>query len=155
MATDDPEEPELTRDGEFVVLRAPYNHFYLLELKRRIPPEHRTFDPVTRSWRVHVSFEDMVMFAVHRHFPGSRLATAAVPLVGAKERENAYRELWLIEGAPREAVDAVYQALMSMYASESSGSHIQMRLTEAYRWIVDRTRDERDEARADMGSLLG
>lgn len=129
--------PEVLVEGEFLLFKTPYSPEYVQELKDRIPQRWREWVPQTKAWKVHVAFRDIALAVFERHFPADR---PALPEGNAPEmtRAEAFEVLWLIEGAPRELIDAAYRELNIIYEDDP---RISGRIRTAYSALVQAQHD--------------
>lgn len=147
-------EPEVIVDGEYLVFKTPYAPDYVQELKERVPQRFRLWVPQAKAWKVHCAYRDIGMAVFNRHFPRAVEAPDDEQLLEMSRsqarwlvedptpimtRAQAYEALWLIEGAPRELIDAAFRELNIIYEDDPRCAE---RVRTAYRTLVEAQHQE-------------
>ena len=110
-------------DAAFLCIKAPYSEAFNRELRNKIPGDMLAFSRADKVWRINPAYKDVAR----------GIATSNFAEFPANLRE-AYRALWLVEGAPIEVVQASYRELVSMYKSSEDEAAVQ-RVALAFRTI--------------------
>jgi hypothetical protein len=96
-------------DGSIMYLKTPWNKEFVGALKTSIPHQYRKWNALRKIWEVSGGYHQVAHELVDTYYEGKIESTDALP------DAEMYRKLFLIPGAPKEVISAVYAALGGMY----------------------------------------
>lgn len=129
-------------DGKFfrISMRSPVKEIFdaaVVRLKHTIPPDQRQWQAAHKEWEIHTpAYALIAKWAVELPYDKEINEGRGLSYIPVAER-SPYAELWLMEGAPREVVQAAYRALAKQCHPDVGGSKEMMqRINAAYEAIT-------------------
>ena len=118
----------------WVCVVTPFIEDFVDELKERIAPSHRLWDPDKKWWLVNENYLEELIEIVQSHFDevsSDLVESTTQPMAG-----GPYATMFLLPGAPQELVKSAYRLLSFAWHPDKGGTTEQMsKLNLAYETI--------------------
>lgn len=128
-------------------IRFRYDPIFIDRLKLEVPGYERSYDPDSKTWTIHRTYVDRVLYMMRERFGHVEVYGKPVTFNFSQQHVNdgcqcdsAHRTLKVCQDAPPEVVKAAYRALSKANHPDHGGSHVTMiQITEAYETVIGGT----------------